>query len=135
MVSASMEVAHYIADHYSADALVAVNHGGALPYALPNPVLDTTGLADMHIAREVPGGLHQKFDARYVLSRQPRVIVLNTRVRPGTAGTWYQPGYWVGETALVNQPDFATNYRPIEIFWTWHWRAVGDSYIVLYERK
>jgi hypothetical protein len=102
---------------------------------LPNPVLDMTGLADAHIARDVPGGLHQKFDVRYVLSRQPRVIVLNTRVRPGTSGVWYHPGYWAGETALVNQPDFAVNYRPIETFWAWRWQAVGESYIVLYERK
>jgi arabinofuranosyltransferase len=135
MVPAAMTVASYIASKYPADALIAVNHAGALPYALPNPVLDMTGLADAHIARDLPGGLHQKFDARYVLSRQPRLIVLNTRVRPGTAGAWYQPGYWAGETALVNQPDFAMSYRPVETFWTWRWQAVGESYIVLYERK
>lgn len=135
MVPAALSAASYIASNYPADALIAVNHAGALPYALPNPVLDMTGLADAHIARELSGSLHQKFDARYVLSRQPRVIVLNTRVRPGTAGSWYQPGYWAGETALVNQPDFATNYRPVEAFWTWRWQPVGESYIVLYERK
>jgi hypothetical protein len=135
LVPAALAAANHIANNYPADALIAVNHAGALPYALPNPVLDMTGLADAHIARDVPGGLHQKFDAPYVLSRQPRLIVLNTRVRPGTAGIWYQPGYWAGETALVHEPDFATNYRPVEAFWTWHWQAAGESYIVLYERK
>jgi hypothetical protein len=135
MVPAALAAARFIAARYSADALVAVNHAGALPYALPNPALDMTGLADRHIAHEVEGGLHHKFDAAYILARKPRVVVLNTRTRPGTAGVWYHPGYWPGETALVTQPEFAATYHPIDGYWEWHWQAVADNFIVLYERN
>ncbi|HEX7501341.1 MAG TPA: hypothetical protein VF524_13720 [Polyangia bacterium] len=135
MVPAALAAARFIAARYPADALVAVNHAGALPYALPNPALDMTGLADRHIAHEVEGGLHHKFDAGYVLLRKPRVVVLNTRTRPGTAGVWYHPGYWSGETALVTQPEFAAAYHPVDRYWEWHWQAVADSFIVLYERN
>lgn len=135
MTAAATAAAAFIHQHYQPDALIAVNHAGALPYALPNPALDMTGLADAHIARDVAGGLHRKFDARYVLARQPRLIVLNSRVRPGTAGLWYHPGYWAGESALVSQPEFARDYRPVETYWPWQWQGQGESYIVLYERK
>ena len=134
MVPAAQAAAQFIASRYPADALVAVNHAGALPYALPNPALDMTGLTDRHIAHEVEGGLHQKFDQAYVLSRKPRVVVLNTRTRPGTGGVWYHPGYWLGESALVVQPEFSAAYRPVEVFWEWHWQAVADNFIVLFER-
>jgi hypothetical protein len=134
MVPAELAAARFIGATYPSDALLAVNHAGALPFALPNPVLDMTGLTDRHIAREVEGGLHHKFDAAYVLARKPRLVVLNTRIRPGTGGVWYHTGYWTGETALVTQPGFSTAYRPVEIFWEWHWQAVADNFIVLYER-
>jgi hypothetical protein len=134
MVSAAFSAARFIAARYPADALVAVNHAGALPYALPNPALDMAGLADRHIAHEVDGGLHEKFDAAYVLARKPRVVVLNSRVRPGTGGTWYHAGYWSGETALFTTPEFSASYRPVDSFWEWHWVGGVESYIVLFER-
>ena len=134
LVPASFATAQFIASHYPADALVAVNHAGALPFALPNPVLDMAGLSDHHIAHDVVGGLHHKFDAAYVLSRKPRVVVLNSRTRPGTAGIWYHPGYWQGETALVAHPDFSAAYRPVETFFEWHWQPFANNFIVLFER-
>ena len=134
MVPAALAAARFITAKYPSDALVAVNHAGALPFALPNPALDMTGLADRHIAREVDGGLHHKFDAAYVLARKPRVVVLNTRIRPGAGGLWYHAGYWPGETALVAQPEFSAAYRPVEVFWEWHWQAAADNFIVLFER-
>jgi arabinofuranosyltransferase len=135
LVAANLEAAHYIAEHYPAEALVAVNHAGALPYALPNPALDMAGLCDRHVAHEVAGGLHRKFDAAYVLSRRPHVVVLNSRTRPGTAGLWYHPGYWAGETALVATPDFAAHYHPVPRFWEWQWQAaMGGGFVLLYER-
>ena len=134
LVPASFAAARFITARYPADALVAVNHAGALPYALPNPALDMAGLSDHHIAHEVQGLLHHKFDAAYVLSRKPRLVALNTRVRPGTAGVWYHAGYWAGETELVAQPEFQAAYRPVEVFWEWHWQVAADSFIVLFER-
>jgi len=102
---------------------------------LPNPVIDMAGLNDRHIAHEVEGGLHQKFDAAYVLSRRPRLIVLNSRTRPGTAGIWYHPGYWAGEAALVAQPEFKSRYRPVPRYWQWQWQPPAQGgFILLYER-
>jgi arabinofuranosyltransferase len=134
LIPASREAARFINGHYPADALVAVNHAGALPQALPNPALDMTGLCDHHIAHEVEGGLHGKYDAAYVLSRRPRLVVLNSRVQPGTSGIWYHPGYWSGETALVVHPEFNARYRPVPRYWEWQWLAGNGGYILLYER-
>ncbi len=134
LAQASFSAASFIAKHYAKDARVAVNHAGALPFALPNPSIDMTGLADWHIAHERQGGVHHKFDAAYVLARKPDLVVLNSATKPGTDGTWYHPGYWEGETALVEQPTWTEAYRPVDAFWEWHWVADAPRYIVLYER-
>ena len=134
MIPAAQEVARYIHERYAADALVAVNHAGALPRALPNPSLDMTGLCDHHIAHDVVGGLHHKYDADYVLRRRPRLIVLNSRVEPGTRGIWYHPGYWAGETALVNHPAFTAHYHLVPRYWAWQWIGGNGGFILLYER-
>lgn len=134
LAQASAGVADFIRKHYPADALVAVNHAGALPYALANPALDMTGLCDWHIAHDQPGGVHQKFDAAYVLSRSPDLVVLNSATRPGTGGIWYHPGYWEGETALVEAAGWEA-YQPVDVFWEWRWVADMPRYIVLFERK
>ena len=134
LAQASFAAADFIAKRYPRSALVAVNHAGALPYALPNPALDMTGLVDWHIAHERFGSVHRKFDAAYVLSRKPDLVVLNSATRPGTRGIWYHPGYWEGETALVAQPEWATRYRPVEVFWEWHWVGGVTRYVLLFER-
>lgn len=134
MARTAFDAAHFIAANYPADALVAVNHAGALPFRLPNPALDMTGLCDHQIAHRIVGALHQKFDPDYVLARKPRLVVLNTRVRPGEAGVWYHPGYWAGETALVERPDFRSLYHRVPTFWEWRWIFDKPSYVVLFER-
>jgi arabinofuranosyltransferase len=134
LVQASFAAARFIADHYPKHAVVAVNHAGALPFAIENPVIDMTGLNDWHIAHQRPGGLHRKFDAAYVLSRKPDLVVLNSYTKPGTQGTWYHPGYWEGETALVAQPAWLEWYRPVQAFWEWRFVAGAPRYLVLFER-
>jgi hypothetical protein len=134
LAETSATAAAFIAGHYPKDAVVAVNHAGALPYALPNPAIDMTGLCDWHIAHEREGSVHQKFDAAYVLARKPKLVVLNSATKPGTDGDWYHKGYWEGETALVNQPGWAELYRPVEVFWAWRWFADVPRYLVLFER-
>jgi arabinofuranosyltransferase len=134
LVQASLAAAKVLVERYPRDVLVAVNHAGALPFALPNPALDMTGLLDRHIAHATTGGLHRKFDPRYVLSRKPALVILNSAVRPGTDGTWYHPGYWVGETALVAQSGWA-DYRPTGAFWEWKWTGGVSRYIVVFERR
>ena len=134
LAQASLSAASFIARHYPKEARVAVNHAGALPYALPNPAVDMTGLADWYIAHNRQGGVHQKFDAAYVLSRKPDLVVLNSATKPGTEGVWYHPGYWEGETSLLAQPAWSESYRPVDAFWEWHWVADAPRYIVLFER-
>jgi arabinofuranosyltransferase len=131
---ASSAAARYIADHYSPKELVAVNHAGAVPFALQNPALDMTGLTDRHIAHEREGAVHGKFDPAYVLSRRPDLVVLNSATRPGSDGVWYHPGYWDGETALVAQPGWEEWYRPVDRFWEWRWVGDVPRYVVLFER-
>ena len=134
MTDASQAAAAWIRAHYPADTLVAVNHAGALPYYLDWPCLDMVGLANIHIARDITGGLHHKFDPAYVVSSDPGVVVLNTVVAPGTDGVFYHPGYWEGETALVSYEPFQRRYRPVPTFWTWQSATGATSYIVLFER-
>lgn len=146
MTHQSMVLAEQLKAQYPAGTLFAVNHAGALPWALLDyDAIDMVGLNDAHIAHG-EGGLHQKYDADYVLSLQPAFIVLNTRIKPGTDGVWYHPGYWVGETALFEHADFAKNYQPSELLVNWQGeirfpytlffeQTKVSRWIVVYQRK
>ena len=119
--AASIRLAARLREDYPDGVLIAVNHAGALPWALPAfDVIDMVGLNDAHIAR-VEGNMHKKNDPDYVLSLQPQLLILNSRVRPGTDGIWYHPGYWSGETALVEHPGFA-DYQPTGQLMAWDWQ-------------
>ncbi len=103
---------------------IAVNHAGALPFYAKRPAIDMTGLCNRHISR-LPGGRHEKYDPDYVLSQNPKYIVLNTSVRP-SEGT-YGRDYWVGETALYDHPLFKERYQAIPRYWAWRWDAVDPN--------
>jgi hypothetical protein len=134
LVPTSQTAATWIGRHYPDQTVIAVNHAGVAPYGLMGfTAIDMTGLNDAHIAHEVPGGLHQKFDPDYVLARRPRLILLNSNVEPGQDGIWYHRGYWEGETALVDRPEFRRWYRPVR-YWTRIARGGRPGYILLYER-
>jgi len=144
MTHQSIVMAEEIKNRYSSGKLIAVNHAGAMPWALQEyDFIDMIGLNDIHIAN-LKGRLHKKYDAAYVLSQEPDLIVLNSRVRPGTDGVWYHKGYWDGETAIVENPLFE-NYRATDMAYSWEWKMpypyslfVPDkitSWIMLYERK
>ena len=134
LVPTSRTAASWIARHYPDTTVIAVNHAGAAPYGLLGfTAIDMTGLNDEHIAHNVPGGLHQKFDPDYVLAKRPRLILLNSQVEPGQDGIWYHRGYWEGETALIDRLEFRRWYRPVR-YWTRIARGGGAGYILLYER-
>jgi hypothetical protein len=134
LVTTSREATAWIGAHYPAGTMIAVNHAGVVPFGLLDfRAIDMTGLNDAHIAREVPGGLHQKFDPDYVLARRPRLVLLNSHVEPGRDGIWYHRGYWEGETALVDRLEFQRWYRPVR-YWTRIGRHGSPAYILLYER-
>jgi len=134
LVATSRTAAAWIARHYPEKTVIAVNHAGVAPYRLLSfTAIDMTGLNDAHIARDVPGGLHQKFDPDYVLGKRPRLILLNSHVEPGQEGIWYHRGYWEGETALVDRLEFRRWYRPVR-YWTSIAPGGGPGYILLFER-
>jgi hypothetical protein len=138
------DVAVAIKMRYPDASLIAVNHAGALPWALQEyNVIDMVGLNDAHIAK-TEGQLHHKCDVDYVLDQKPDLIMLNSRVKPGTDGLWYHKGYWAGEDALVEHPDFA-NYQATDLVFPWHWyvpypyslvvKNAETSWIMVFERK
>lgn len=134
LVHSSRGAADWIARHYPAGTTIAVNHAGVVPNGLLGfTAIDMTGLNDAHIARDVPGGLHEKFDPDYVLGRKPRLILLNSLTMPGQDGIWYHQGYWDGETALVNRAEFKRFYRPVR-YWERIGRGGSPDFILLYER-
>jgi arabinofuranosyltransferase len=140
MTAVSQKVADFLRQRGQSTDLVAVNHAGALPYYSQMPTLDMTGLNDHHIAHQANGGLHGKFDPEYVLSKQPQFIVLNSVVKPNShqelggkpIQRFYYHGYWAGETALWQHPQFSKEYRFVPQFWTWNW--VSPRYILVAER-
>lgn len=134
MAHASKELAGWLRERYPHNTVMAVNHAGALPYFTGFGAIDMTGLNDPHIAR-VPGALHGKYDSDYVLSLEPDLVVLNSRVRPGTDGRWYHEGYWEGETDLAAHPEFRRCYVPLEEYATWGWSIHSESFILVYERS
>lgn len=139
MTRASADVGAWLRREARPGALVAVNHAGAVPFYSGLPSLDMAGLNDRHIAR-LPGMRHRKWDPAYVLGRRPAFVVLNS-VHPPDGGR-YVPGYWDGETALFQHPEFQRCYRMEAKSWRWRHRAielretphVGFKYIMVFRR-
>jgi hypothetical protein len=144
LTHASMELAEEIEQRYEKGSVIAVNHAGALPFALEGfNFIDMVGLNDAHIAK-AEGDVHAKYDVGYVLQSKPDLIVLNSRTEPGTDGRYYHKGYWVGEDALVEHPLFNQYYEPANLVRQWHWRMIFPyslfkkeytSWIIVYQRK
>jgi len=138
----SVELAKELVNAFPHAKTIAVNHAGVLPWAMPSKnFIDMAGLSDPHIAH-VEGNLHHKYDADYVLAQKPELIILNSRVKPGVEGVWYHKGYWVGEDALVEHPDFNA-YKPTSWVKEWRWRVpfpysliqnAERSWVLVYQR-
>jgi hypothetical protein len=79
------DVALYLSHNAPAGSWIALGEAGIIPYyAKSVNVIDLLGLMDRHVAH-IPGLLHQKGDAEYVLSRNPDYVLL--LVQEDTAGT------------------------------------------------
>jgi hypothetical protein len=93
-----------------ADAVLATNTAGSIPYYSRLRTIDMFGLNDAHIAhRQMPEmgrGVagHEKWDGRYVLSRQPDIIQFATSL--GAA----RPAF-PGDQEIYAEPEFRTNYK------------------------
>ena len=114
---------------------IAVNHAGALPYFLPEyEFIDMSALNDHYLAK-LEGGLHEKYDAKYVLAQDPELIVLNSFVDPKAEDGHYQPNYWMGETVLYQHPQFTQRYVPIARVWRRVRHGGGFASIWLFKRR
>lgn len=93
-----------------ADAWLAVNTAGSLPYASRLPTIDMLGLADYAIARHpvyvvsLSWAGHRRGWGDYVLSRQPRAVV------------WYNSAglaepHYLGDHQLADNPFFRFFYQ------------------------
>jgi hypothetical protein len=106
------EAGRWIAANSAPSTLIAVNPAGALPYRSGRSSLDMTGLCDRHIASR-PGGLHEKSDADYVLSRLPDIVVLigswEPRERTFRSTLWDRRG-WPGEDEIFARPRFREEF-------------------------
>lgn len=104
LVAPLVSAGEYLRREATPDALLAGSEAGVLPYTARLRFLDMLGLVDPHIAA-MPGGLHEKHDAAYILSRQPDFIALQFTNGPaGPAVTW------PSDRAVHTHPDFAPNY-------------------------
>jgi hypothetical protein len=108
---------------------------GAIGYRSHWPIIDLVGLIDKHIAHmSVPLGKgmagHEKFDANYVLSKNPDFILLHTwlwsKIPPKEA---LEPSLGMqAEQNMYRNPVFIRNYRPIII-------PIFGRYLIIFERK
>lgn len=109
-------VGQYLAAHWPAGTLVALNTAGAPAYFAPDlRFIDMLGLNDRHIARRViptleqpmqrlPG--HMKGDGAYVLSREPDVIMLGW-----AEGQVAEQSQFFGDQELAQSSEFRRCYR------------------------
>ena len=129
LLEVSKNVASAIQENIPPNAGIAVNHAGALPYYLSAyTILDMSALNDPFLAKQ-EGNVHAKYDAEYVLSQKPSLIVLNSFQQP------YKPDYWEGETELFQHPSFTKEYVPIQQSWQRIRSGGGYAYIYLFQRR
>jgi hypothetical protein len=126
------EIGQWLGDVAPPGSLVAGTEAGLVPYYSDLPFIDMLGLVDRHIA-SLPGGLHEKFDAAYVLSRAPRFILLGVTEEKAADG-WPRQGIWGPDDQLLQNPKFRAAYAPRRVFPR---PNPGDTpmEMVLYERK
>jgi hypothetical protein len=110
--------------HNHAQSFAASTIGAFSYYAGARRVIDMLGLTEREIARhpEELGGLvstwrEKHFNARYVLSQKPEVIIFSTELKPSSPA----------ERALYLYPEFRRNYRLEYLF--------GSGRLTIFYRK
>ncbi len=117
---AHFEVARWMKRELPTPGLLAIGEAGVIPYQTDLPIVDMFGLMDPHIAH-LRGVRHRKFDAAYVLGRQPDYVFLVFEVHSdGTRAPAHRHG-----AVLLQTPSFSARYTVLKDF--------GDS--VLYARR
>ena len=105
VVAPLVETGEYLRANAPPGATFAATEAGVMPYHSRLRFIDMLGLVDAHIA-SLPGGLHQKYDAEYVLGRAPELIVLGTVTTPDG-----EKGAWAPDQQMLANPRFAREYE------------------------
>jgi hypothetical protein len=113
------------------DSVFAGAEAGIIPYYSKLRFIDMLGIIDPQVAR-LPGGLHEKYSAEYVLSRRPDYIVLHVHLQRDGQGklVGYYP--WTGE--MLEHAEFQQNYTVLHRFYRGN-ELFGRNFMLLYERK
>lgn len=105
LVQPLAEAGAWLGRHGTPDQLLAGSEAGILPYRAEMRFVDMLGLVDGHVA-SLPGGLHEKYDPAYVLSREPDFIVLGWIEEAD--GAWPM---WEADRAMAEHSGFAAAYE------------------------
>ncbi len=131
LVQPLAEAGDWLRRHSFGEGLLAGSEAGMLPYRSGLEFVDMLGLVDAHLAA-LPGGLHEKFDAEYVLSREPDFIAL-TWVDE-VDGPW--PA-WEADGEMAGNERFQTEYGELvrfpRLLPSAHW-DMRSAHLVLYGR-
>lgn len=105
VVRAGTIVGTWMRANMPADAVIATNTAGSVPYYSGLRCIDMLGLTDAHIAhRRIPDqgrgdAGHEKFDGAYILSRRPDYVQFGSALGserpafPSDLDLWQQPGF------------------------------------------
>jgi arabinofuranosyltransferase len=113
------------------DSVFAGAEAGILPYYSKLRFIDMLGIIDPHVAK-LPGGLHEKYSAEYVLGRKPDYIVLHVHIQPDRDSKLV--GYYPWTREMLADPQFQENYEILQHFIRGN-DLFGRNLMLLYERK
>lgn len=131
IVAPQVEVGSFLRANASESQTLAATEAGVVPYVSRLRFIDMLGLVDAHIA-SLPGGLHEKFDASYVLSREPDYILLGFVETPDGLKAKWEP-----DADMRALDEFGAQYK--------EWRrwprpmdgphfGMADGWMILYRR-
>jgi len=108
-------LATWIERRVGPSAVVALPFAGRVPYYLTNPVIDTLGLNDSHIAHltKHQHGIDVKMDPDYVLSLKPDLIFINVNheVAKGLISFEEGGGWKLGDRELLDRLRESNEYE------------------------
>ncbi|MFH2003070.1 MAG: hypothetical protein ABIK28_25610 [Planctomycetota bacterium] len=132
--SRARAIGKWVREHAGPGDQLAISTAGAIAYFSDIPVIDMLGLNDLHIARSKPENFgsgmagHECGDVEYVLSLQPRFILLRTKI----IKTPNPPKKILSDIAferdLISAPAFKERYEAKTF-------PVFDCYGLIYCRK
>ena len=111
-----------LAEALPADASIALNPVGVIPWVTGRPTIDMLGLTDRTIARTPSGGAgsgpagHERGDGSYVLDREPDVILLGNVYLLESQPRGYRdlqwPIAWTSEREIASDARTVRDYIP-----------------------